>query len=121
VEGETLQRILNELKGLTQGQAELKQGQDALAGEVVSLKQGQDALAGEIVSLKQGQAELKRDYRALNQNVAVLERTVNDHMAAIREGLEGFTDRGRQIDRLERKCDAHDDRIWALEQAVKKS
>ncbi|MDR2909669.1 MAG: hypothetical protein LBU86_07285, partial [Oscillospiraceae bacterium] len=86
--------------------AELKQRQEDLRAE---LKQGQEDL----------KAELKQDIRVLNQRVAVLERAVNDHMSAIREGLEGFAERGRQIDRLERKYNSHDDRIWALEQYAK--
>ncbi len=79
-----------------------------------------DTINTRLDNLEQGQAELRQDVRRLNGSVTVLEKTVNSHMTVIREGLEGFAERGPQINRLEEKYDEHDHRIWALEQAVKK-
>jgi hypothetical protein len=51
---------------------------------------------------------------------AVIESDVNKKLDTLAEGLTGWNERNRQIDRLEDKYEDHNNRIWALEQVVRK-
>ena len=77
------------------------------------LEQGQ-------AKLEQGQAELKEEITTARQRVVVVESKVIHELKILNEGLSGWSERNRQIDRLEDKYDSHDHRIFALEQVVGK-
>jgi hypothetical protein len=63
---------------------------------------------------------LKQDVRTIKQTVVVLEKKLHKDFELIKEGLIGWNERNRQIDRLEAEYEEHDHRIWALEQVARK-
>ena len=86
---------------------------DPIKADIADLRQGQ-------AEMKQEQAEMKQDIRKLNQSIAVTESKVLHELKVLNEGLTGWQERNSQIDRLESELEEHDNRIWALEQTVKK-
>lgn len=62
---------------------------------------------------------LQGDVTALKADMAHHNHTVEPQLKTIREGLEGWSERARQIDRHESKLENHGDRIFALECAIK--
>jgi polyhydroxyalkanoate synthesis regulator phasin len=77
--------------------------------------------------LEQGQNEMKSDISRLDQNVGrlnqsvvVLESKLERDFEIIKEGIGGWTERNRQIDKQGAEIEELDHRVWALEQVVKK-
>ena len=69
--------------------------------------------------LEQGQAELAQNYHKLNQSMVAMEQKLYHNMEIIKEGITGWNERNKQIDRLESGQEDHEHRIWALEQVAK--
>ncbi len=97
------------LEQLQQGQKALEQGQKAL-------EQGQNAMQADISEMKTSVDNLEGRVAALQKDMTHHNHYVEPLLKSVKEGLDGWQERNRQIDRLEQKVDSHDDRIWALEQ-----
>ena len=93
---------------------------DPLKADIAELKQGQAKMQGDIAKLEQGQAKLEKETRNISQSVAVIEMTTVTKLDLISEGLTGWQERNKQIDRHETELENHDHRIFALEQVAKK-
>ncbi|MCL2488556.1 MAG: hypothetical protein FWE80_07725 [Oscillospiraceae bacterium] len=75
-----------------------------------------DNLEGRFDNLEGRFDSLEQDVLALRKDMAYHNHEVLPLMQAIKDGLEGWQDRGRQVDRLDEKVEEHDIRLFALEQ-----
>lgn len=55
---------------------------------------------------------------ALSADVARLNHTIEPQLKIILEGLEGFQERYKRLEKVEAKQEDHGHRIWALEQVA---
>ena len=78
------------------------------------LEQGQSELT-------QNYHELTHNYHKLNQSMVKMEQKLYSDLEIIKEGITGWNERNKQIDRLEAGQEAHEHRIWELEQVVKEA
>lgn len=95
---------------------QLQQGQNATNARLDNLEQGQNAMQSDISEMKTSVDNLEGRVAALQKDITHHNHYVEPLLKSVKEGLEGWQERNRQIDRLEEKVDKHDDRIWALEQ-----
>ena len=102
---------------------QLQQGQNATNARLDNLEQGQKALEQGQNAMQTDISEMKTSIDNLEGRVAALQKDMTHHnhyveplLQSVKEGLDGWQERNRQIDQLEQKVDSHDDRIWALEQ-----
>jgi len=80
-------------------------------------------IQADISGLKAGQSAIQEDVSDIKQRVVKIEitqeNTVMPNIQLAYEGIGGINERLSKLDMIEAKQEAHDDRIWALEQAVK--
>ena len=108
-----LEPIRADIIDLKQGQAKLEHNQDAMKADIIDLAHG-------LAAVVDHQAIIEKDIRSISQTMAVFESKLKKDMEIIKEGIAGWGERKKQIDRHEQRLDNHSARVFALEQAVKK-
>jgi len=82
-----------------------------------------EKLKREFAPIKEDVSTLKEDVSDIKQRVVKIEITQENiiipNIQLAYEGIGGINERLSKLDKIEAKQEAHDDRIWALEQVVK--
>ena len=111
MEDKILQQILTELKNVREIQSVMAQGQ-------ANLERNIDTLKSDVNALKSDVDVLKYDVEQIHHSVTVIENVHGNKIDAFLDGMKGIQERFDRQDRLERRVEQHDERIFALEQVV---
>jgi len=89
---------------------------EKLKRELAPIKEDVSTLKGDVSTLKEDVSDIKQ--RVVKIEITQ-ENIIIPNIQLAYEGIGGINERLSKLDKIEAEQEAHDDRIWALEQVVK--